>query len=176
MASIWTALMILCAGVVAMTLPGVSASGRIITKTSSWNLCSSKSYAVNIQDVVIKPDPVVAGDLATFTIPAYANEEVDGGTVVVTVSFHGIKVHTEKDDLCSKAACPIKGEFTLNNSEALPSYTPPGSYKLKFQVLDKSGKEMACASVSFSIVWQSELEQLIDTTSAVDRDIGHVIM
>jgi hypothetical protein len=45
----------------------------------------------------------------------------------VTVSFHGIKVHTEKDDLCSKAACPITGDFELNNAEPLPQFTPPVS-------------------------------------------------
>lgn len=45
----------------------------------------------------------------------------------MTVLFHGIKVHTEKDDLCAKSSCPINGAFTLNNAEALPSYTPPVS-------------------------------------------------
>jgi hypothetical protein len=42
------------------------------------------------------------------------------------VSFHGVTVHTEKNDICDKSACPIApGEFVLKNTEVLPGITPP---------------------------------------------------
>ncbi|CAM6091308.1 unnamed protein product [Calypogeia fissa] len=169
------ALLFLCACVLLASSSSASASKRNVIRkvqgTSSWSLCASKTYPVKIEDVLISPDPVVAGQWATFTIPAVANEELSGGTVVVTVSFFGIKVHTEKDDLCSKSNCPINGEFTLNSQEFLPQYTPPGSYKLKFQVLDSNGNELTCASIAFSIVWSSQFEQLADATTAFQKKL-----
>ncbi|KAL3677208.1 hypothetical protein R1sor_027156 [Riccia sorocarpa] len=137
---------------------------------SNFSPCvSSKEYPVTIKDVVINPEPVVSGDLVTFTVPAYASTELTGGTVVVTVSFYGIKVHTEKDNLCGKTECPIKGDFNLESSQELPPFTPPGPYKLKFQVLDANGKEQACASVGFAIVWKSSHQKaVVDVGTAAD--------
>ena len=46
--------------------------------------------------------------------------------MIVSVSFHGVTVHTERNDICNRAACPIApGEFVLKNSEVLPVVTPP---------------------------------------------------
>jgi hypothetical protein len=172
MATRAASLVVLCfCAAVALCSTGASASTSLVQSTK-WDLCASKTYAVQIKDVFISPDPVEAGKLATFTIPAYASEPVDGGTVVVTVSFHGIKIHTEKDDLCSKSSCPITGDFTLNNSEPLPQFTPPGQYKLKFQVLDYAGKELACASITFNIVWKTELDQLVEAESALEKKMS----
>ncbi|BBN18818.1 hypothetical protein MPTK1_8g05740 [Marchantia polymorpha subsp. ruderalis] len=137
------------------------AAGAASAVGSDFRPCDSKNYPVTIKDVVIDPEPVVSGDLVTFTIPAYASEELKGGTVVVTVSLYGFKVHTERDDLCGKTECPIKGDFSLSSSQALPVFTPPGQYKLKFQVLDLNGKEQACASVGFAIVWKSSRDATV---------------
>lgn len=112
-----------------------------------------------------------------------SDREIEGGTVVITVYFHNIPVHSERDDLCSKTACPIQpGEFVLKNSEVLPGYTPPvscprvgwnsdvmskmpgfstagnllvmqGAYKIKLQIVDDEGSVLACAYVNFDIVW-----------------------
>ncbi|BBN03768.1 hypothetical protein MPTK1_2g26240 [Marchantia polymorpha subsp. ruderalis] len=127
--------------------------------------CSAwRKYPITIKDVVINPEPVVSGDLVTFTVPAFTNLELQGGTVVVTVSLYGFKVHTEKDDICEKTACPVKGDFALSSSQELPPFTPPGLYKLKFQVLDNDGIEQACASVGFSIVWRPSMYALQEAT------------
>lgn len=44
------------------------------------------------------------------------------------MSFHGVPVHVERDDICNKAECPISpGDFVLKNTEVLPGFTPPVS-------------------------------------------------
>lgn len=56
----------------------------------------------------------------------FAAKEITGGSVIVSVSFHGVTVHTEKSDICERAGCPIApGEFVLKNTEVLPGITPP---------------------------------------------------
>lgn len=66
---------------------------------------------------------------------SFAEKELSSGTVVVTVSFHGVPVHIEHEDICSKAECPIApGEFTLRNTEVLPGITPPVSLKHLLEV------------------------------------------
>ncbi|KAL2609050.1 hypothetical protein R1flu_027623 [Riccia fluitans] len=136
---------------------------------SDFRPCTKKDYPVIIKDVLIDPEPVVSGDLVTFTVPAVATEELSEGTIVVTVSLYGFKVHTERDDLCGKTNCPIKGDFNLKSAQELPPFTPPGQYKLKFQVLDKNGNEQACASVGFAIVWRSSNQKaVVDVGTAAD--------
>eukprot|EP00246_Nothoceros_aenigmaticus_P007113 TRINITY_DN20748_c0_g1_i1.p1 TRINITY_DN20748_c0_g1~~TRINITY_DN20748_c0_g1_i1.p1 ORF type:complete len:179 (+),score=15.83 TRINITY_DN20748_c0_g1_i1:113-649(+) len=123
--------------------------------TSSWSLCDSKPYPITVKGVTVVPDPVVSGSEANFRVPATTDQEIQGGTVIITVYFHSIPVHSERDDLCAKTKCPIKpGDFVLENSEVLPKITPPGSYKIKLQVVDKSGGVLACAYVNFEIVWR----------------------
>jgi hypothetical protein len=63
------------------------------------------------------------------------DEKITGGAVVITVSFHGVPVHAERNDICSRAECPIApGDFTLENTQPLPRITPPVS----------SGQHPAC--------------------------------
>eukprot|EP00246_Nothoceros_aenigmaticus_P006380 TRINITY_DN19228_c0_g1_i1.p1 TRINITY_DN19228_c0_g1~~TRINITY_DN19228_c0_g1_i1.p1 ORF type:complete len:171 (+),score=28.08 TRINITY_DN19228_c0_g1_i1:103-615(+) len=129
------------------------AVGAPKTLASSWSMCDSKTYPVTVKNVSVAPDPVISGSEANFWIPATADREIQGGTVRITVYFHNIPVHTEKDDICSKTTCPIKpGEFALQNSEVLPEITPPGSYKLRLKILDQSKEVLACANVNFEIV------------------------
>jgi len=46
--------------------------------------------------------------------------------VIISVSFHGVTVHTERIDLCDKVQCPVTpGDFVLVNTQVLPGITPP---------------------------------------------------
>lgn len=57
-----------------------------------------------------------------------AERDITKATVVVSVLFHGVTVHTERSSICSKADCPIPpGEFVLINTQILPGITPPVS-------------------------------------------------
>jgi len=131
-------------------------------KPSDWQLCDEHAnYDIMVKNVSINPDPVVSGEEMTFVVPAYSEKEITGGSVVVSVSFHGITVHTEQSNICDKAQCPIApGVFVLDNTQVLPGITPPGSYKIKLQFLGEEGEQLACANINFSIVWS--LAELVE--------------
>ncbi|KAI5071536.1 hypothetical protein GOP47_0013787 [Adiantum capillus-veneris] len=128
---------------------------------STWRHCSStEDYHVTVKDVKVNPDPVIRGGDATFEIPAVARETIKGGTVTVQVYYLGIQVHEEKEDLCVRTSCPISpGDFSLINSEGLPSYAPTGSYRLEMRIQNESGDLLTCLRINFQISSkQSELQ------------------
>nr|XP_024385765.1 putative phosphatidylglycerol/phosphatidylinositol transfer protein DDB_G0278295 [Physcomitrium patens]PNR46598.1 hypothetical protein PHYPA_013717 [Physcomitrium patens] len=138
-------------------------------RPSDWKLCDSHAnYDVVLKNVSVSPDPVISGEDVTFIVPAYTKKDITKGSVVVSVSFHGITVHTERSDICSKARCPIPpGEFVLENTEILPGFTPPGSYKIKLQFVDESDKQLACADINFSIVWSQTISETLESLNPI---------
>ncbi|KAH7300121.1 hypothetical protein KP509_24G045400 [Ceratopteris richardii] len=126
----------------------------------SWRPCSStEEYQVTVNDVKVNPDPIKRGGNATFEIPAVASETIIGGTIKVQVYYLGLNVHEEMEDLCVRTNCPIPpGQFSLINSESLPSYAPTGSYRLQMRVENELGHLLTCLSINFQISsMQSEL-------------------
>uniref|UniRef100_A0A0C9RPN7 TSA: Wollemia nobilis Ref_Wollemi_Transcript_28759_990 transcribed RNA sequence n=1 Tax=Wollemia nobilis TaxID=56998 RepID=A0A0C9RPN7_9CONI len=150
----------LIVGVVAsLTLSRASAS--IISATvnaadvsTSTSYCGSEeSYPVKVKSVDIDPNPVVSGKPATFKISATSQNAISGGKLTIEVIFYGIRVHTESHDLCAKTTCPIdEGNFILTNSQSLPVFTPPGSYRLRMKMTDTDNKLLTCIYINFSIV------------------------
>lgn len=62
---------------------------------------------------------------------SYADQAINGGNVVIEVSYFGLHVHTEKFDLSEETSCPIAaGNFVLSHTQTLPGYTPPVSLTL----------------------------------------------
>jgi hypothetical protein len=60
-----------------------------------------------------------------------ADQAIDGGKVVIEVSYFGLHVHTEKIELSDETSCPIAaGNFVLSHTQTLPGYTPPVSLTL----------------------------------------------
>lgn len=56
---------------------------------------------------------------------SYAGKVIDGGKVVIEVSFLRVPVHTEKHDLSEEISCPIAvGNFVLSHTQTLPVFTP----------------------------------------------------
>jgi hypothetical protein len=145
-------------------LPVTSAGLDRPVKPSTWKLCDKHAkYDVEVKNVTIQPYPAVSGEDVTFIVPAVTNEKINGGTVVITVSFHGVPVHAERNDICSRAECPIApGGFTLENTQPLPRITPPGDYKIKLQFLGEDDDVLACADITFTIVWGKFQETSLD--------------
>ncbi|XP_062172235.1 uncharacterized protein LOC133877826 [Alnus glutinosa] len=119
--------------------------------------CDKKgNYAVKVRDVEISPYPVVSGKAATFNISASTDQAIDGGKVVIEVSYFGLHVHTEKIELSDETSCPIAaGNFVLSHTQTLPGYTPPGSYTLKMTMENDNNQVLACISFSFKISFGS---------------------
>eukprot|EP00850_Spirogloea_muscicola_P018563 SM000171S03252 [mRNA] locus=s171:267185:268828:- [translate_table: standard] len=125
-------------------------------ETMRWEDCGSEDDEVTLKDVQMSPDPAVSGESFTFTLPATANVQIDGGKVFVSVFYRGIPVHIERDNLCDKTDCPVpEGDFVFKNSQALPNITPPGPYKVKLVAKDQNDGQLFCANIQFDIVRSS---------------------
>ncbi|XP_057954337.1 uncharacterized protein LOC131148566 [Malania oleifera] len=115
-------------------------------------------YAVKVQDIEISPNPVVAGQPATFNLSASTGESISGGRLVIQVSYVGIHVRTEKHNLCEETSCPISaGDFVISHTQNLPGFTPPGSYTLKMKMEGKNSEELTCIAFNFKIGFGSLL-------------------
>ncbi|KAL2945511.1 hypothetical protein RDABS01_006269 [Bienertia sinuspersici] len=115
--------------------------------------CDRKgNYAVKVEGVEMKPDPVLPGKEAIFSISASTAEGISGGKVLIYVSYFGIHVHSETIDLCKETSCPISsGNFVLSHKQTLPTFTPPGSYTLKMTMKGNSNQLLTCITFGFKI-------------------------
>ena len=65
-----------------------------------------------------------------FCIGALSNAggDVLQGTVEIAVSFMGLPIFSQSEDLCSKTACPVAaGPINITLVELLPPIAPPVS-------------------------------------------------
>lgn len=134
----------------------------LVTNAVKPTYCGSEdSFQVKVDNVVISPNPVVSGNPATFEISATSEDDISGGILSIEVFYYGLPVHTESHDLCSKTSCPVKqGSFVLMNSQSLPGFTPPGSYKLRMKMMDTDNKLLTCININFNIVHGSMISEI----------------
>ncbi|KAJ9527605.1 hypothetical protein QJQ45_025877 [Haematococcus lacustris] len=116
---------------------------------------------------------------ATFAVHGSSSLAVPAGAVEIQVSFSGIQIYSESQDLCSKTACPVPpGPVTINIVEDLPPIAPPvseaqdqlqgtaytsplsGDYGLRVIGTDAAGNELMCLDVDFELVLPSESTSL----------------
>ncbi|GFH26174.1 ML domain-containing protein [Haematococcus lacustris] len=127
----------------------------------SWRPCSDSEGPIAVSDVTLTPDPPVIGSPATFAVHGSSSLAVPAGAVEIQVSFSGIQIYSESQDLCSKTACPVPpGPVTINIVEDLPPIAPPGDYGLRVIGTDAAGNELMCLDVDFELVLPSESTSL----------------
>ncbi len=52
--------------------------------------------------------------------------EIDAGTLLLSVAYHGFPIYSEQKDLCEKTSCPVKkGPVQVALEEPFPIITPP---------------------------------------------------
>uniref|UniRef100_A0A1D1Y5X8 Putative phosphatidylglycerol/phosphatidylinositol transfer protein DDB_G0282179 n=1 Tax=Anthurium amnicola TaxID=1678845 RepID=A0A1D1Y5X8_9ARAE len=109
-------------------------------------------YAVKVKGVQINPNPVVRGKPAKFSISASTGDSISGGKLIIDVKYFGVHIHQESHDLCNETSCPVSGgDFVISHNEALPAFTPPGSYTLNMKMLGEGGSQLTCISFEFKI-------------------------
>ncbi|GAV85736.1 E1_DerP2_DerF2 domain-containing protein [Cephalotus follicularis] len=130
-----------------------------LTQATDIHYCDKKGdYAVKVTGVDISPYPVARGKAATFSISAIAGEAIEGGKMVIDVSYFGWHVHSETHDLCAETSCPVStGDFVVSHSQVLPGFTPPGSYSLTMKIFDANKNELTCIGFNFDIGFASSL-------------------
>eukprot|EP00270_Netrium_digitus_P019223 TRINITY_DN7546_c0_g1_i2.p1 TRINITY_DN7546_c0_g1~~TRINITY_DN7546_c0_g1_i2.p1 ORF type:complete len:272 (+),score=49.77 TRINITY_DN7546_c0_g1_i2:24-818(+) len=148
-----------------LLLPGMPTGS-----TLTWSSCGKDGLPVQIVNVTMEPDPAVSGSDFTFQMPAVSSTDIQGGSVHILVFFHGIPLHTEKDDLCIKTTCPVSpGDFLFTNSQNLPRITPPGVYTVRMEALNSDNKELFCARMTFQIVRPTGTASSSSSTAAAAR-------
>ncbi|XP_030449064.1 uncharacterized protein LOC115671570 [Syzygium oleosum] len=130
-------------------------------RATDVSYCDKKTeYAVKVSGVEISPSPVARGQPATFSIAATTGEAIDGGKLVIDVSYFGWHIHSETHDLCSETSCPVtEGDFVVAHSQVLPGFTPPGSYSLKMKMYDANQQELTCIAFDFNIAFASSVAE-----------------
>ncbi|KAG2487052.1 hypothetical protein HYH03_014298 [Edaphochlamys debaryana] len=122
----------------------------------TWSPCDNELTAFVPSSVTLTPDPPVIGSPATFVITGEIANDLQGGSVDMTVSFSGLPIYSSSSDLCSKTTCPVPaGPIALTLVEALPPIAPPGDYGLQVVARGSDGSELACVNVNFSLVLPS---------------------
>ncbi|GFQ03501.1 putative phosphatidylglycerol/ phosphatidylinositol transfer protein ddb_g0282179 [Phtheirospermum japonicum] len=136
----------------------------ISAKTTDVEYCSKKTdYAVKVNALDIDPYPISKGKNTKFQITASTNEAISGGKLVIDVSYFGFHLHSEDHDLCVETSCPVSvGDFNVTHAQALPLYTPPGSYTLQMKMVDGGGHQLTCITFGFSIGFFAEENNLAD--------------
>ncbi|KAF3625612.1 hypothetical protein FXO37_30776 [Capsicum annuum] len=87
-------------------------------------------------------------------------KNLTGGKLVIDVNYLFFHVHHEAIDLCNETSCPASGDFVISHSQALPGFTPPGSYTLTMKMMDEKNEQLSCISFSFSIGFFDESQAL----------------
>ncbi|KAM9919430.1 hypothetical protein OXX80_001133 [Metschnikowia pulcherrima] len=122
------------------------------------NCESSSRQILDLQSVVIDPNPPVKGENLTFSAVGYLSEDiVDGAYVDVDVRYGFIRLIHQTYDLCAEATnidleCPIKkGENIISKSVEIPAEVPPGKYVVNARAYTKDDKLITCltATVEF---------------------------
>ncbi|KAK8672099.1 hypothetical protein V6N13_110473 [Hibiscus sabdariffa] len=133
-----------------------------LTVAEDVRYCDKQAeYDVKVQGVEISPNPIARGKPATFSIAATTGAAINGGKLVIEVSYFGWHIHSETHDLCDETSCPVStGDFVVSHSQVLPGFTPPGSYSLKMKMLDANKHELTCIGFDFSIGFASSVADI----------------
>eukprot|EP00197_Chlamydomonas_leiostraca_P008008 CAMPEP_0202866060 /NCGR_PEP_ID=MMETSP1391-20130828/7155_1 /ASSEMBLY_ACC=CAM_ASM_000867 /TAXON_ID=1034604 /ORGANISM="Chlamydomonas leiostraca, Strain SAG 11-49" /LENGTH=164 /DNA_ID=CAMNT_0049545973 /DNA_START=35 /DNA_END=529 /DNA_ORIENTATION=+ len=117
-----------------------------------WRLCDDQTRAITVSSVTLTPDPPVIGGPATFLVEGSISEGVAGGSVDIEVSFSGVQIYSQSEDLCAKTKCPVApGPVAVTIVELLPPIAPPGDYGLRVTARGMAGEELMCLDVDFTL-------------------------
>ncbi|OBA24390.1 hypothetical protein METBIDRAFT_38216 [Metschnikowia bicuspidata var. bicuspidata NRRL YB-4993] len=122
------------------------------------NCESSSPQILDLQNVVIDPNPPIKGENLTFSAVGFLTEDIEEGAYVdVDVRYGFIKLIHQTFDLCEEVKnvdleCPIKkGENIISKLVEIPAEVPPGKYVVNARAYSKDDKLITCltATVEF---------------------------
>lgn len=122
------------------------------------NCESSSRQVLDLQNVVIDPNPPIKGENLTFSALGFLSEDiVEGAYVDVDVRYGFIRLIHQTYDLCEEAKnidleCPIKkGQNIISKLVEIPAEVPPGKYVVNARAYTKDDKLITCltATVEF---------------------------
>lgn len=110
---------------------------------------------LDLQRVVIDPNPPAKGQNLTFVATGYLSQDVvDGAYVDIDVKYGYIRLIHQTFDLCEEVTnvdleCPIKrGEQVISKLVEIPNEVPPGKYLVNARAYTKDDVLISCLSAT----------------------------
>ncbi|KAF9044793.1 hypothetical protein BDZ89DRAFT_890204, partial [Hymenopellis radicata] len=111
---------------------------------------------VQIESIVVSPDPPKPGEDLTVTVKAVVTEVVEEGAYAdVTVKLGLIKILSKTFDICEEArnanasiSCPVqKGPYTVVQTVALPKEIPKAKFKVDVNAYTVDDDDLMCLNL-----------------------------
>ncbi|EST08603.1 MD-2-related lipid-recognition domain protein [Kalmanozyma brasiliensis GHG001] len=122
-----------------------------------WASCGTGDEVVDIDSIVVSPDPPVPGQNLTVRAKGTVKDEVSDGTFAdVVVKLGLIRLLARRFDVCEQAReanaeiqCPISaGDYELEQTVALPREIPPGKFNVHVTGQNQDGSNLLCLDLS----------------------------
>ncbi|KAJ3531353.1 hypothetical protein NM688_g7590 [Phlebia brevispora] len=129
------------------------------TRMADYEVDTSATYAITVDDVTVDPS-LVAPNIPVTIVASLETSEIieDGAYLNVGLSFNGISLPPQSNiQLCSdqvagltNLTCPIsEGPFTLTTT-VLPQ-GPPGQYHLQADSFTKDDDSLLCVEIDWTM-------------------------
>ncbi|VDB86513.1 unnamed protein product [Peniophora sp. CBMAI 1063] len=159
---------LLCTLLAAAAAPAVMASpldGQVamspqgdvrISESWSYSDCGSPSDAVQIESIVVSPDPPKPGEDMTVTVKGTAVETIkEGAYADVTVKLGLIKLLQKEFDICEEArnanasiTCPVEeGYYTVVQTVTLPKEIPQAKFTVAVKGYTVDDDDLFCLNL-----------------------------
>eukprot|EP00026_Physarum_polycephalum_P022103 Phypoly_transcript_25889.p1 GENE.Phypoly_transcript_25889~~Phypoly_transcript_25889.p1 ORF type:complete len:161 (+),score=8.56 Phypoly_transcript_25889:72-485(+) len=119
---------------------------------SSWTNCGDSADKLQIATVAIATVPTSQGENVTFRIVGTLSETLTGGSLSVSVTFLGIPVYSETDNLCTLQSCPItQGAYDHTFSVASPVKVPGATISAHVTAEDQTNAPVLCVNAQVTL-------------------------
>ena len=130
-------------------LAGILAVWCCCAHGADWEHCKRVTWAFNVTDFSLNPDPIEAGSPATFSLFTEHDIDVEDGSLTASVQYFGFKVFSKTGPLCEPVSCPIdKGTNVLDFVENMPGFLPPGKLVLTLHGKRADNLDLFCVKVN----------------------------
>eukprot|EP00824_Muranothrix_gubernata_P018948 TRINITY_DN38454_c0_g1_i1.p2 TRINITY_DN38454_c0_g1~~TRINITY_DN38454_c0_g1_i1.p2 ORF type:complete len:182 (-),score=39.15 TRINITY_DN38454_c0_g1_i1:54-599(-) len=122
------------------------------------------TYDLTISCACISPSPPKKGQAAHIAMQYDLTKTITGGQYEAKVSYMGIQVLDQKDDVCNLDPqghpCPWQTATgaVLAKDFDIPSASPSGTYKVSLSATDQDGSGLFCCDLSMKIA-QTDTER-----------------
>lgn len=135
--------------VLLVTLSTVNAiPHQLYKRTTTFDECPKAPSGTVLLNVVLSPDPVVAGQTDTFTITAKFNKDVDANAqIVAAFADPDVIEPIFQDDICKYTKCPVPSgtELTAKVPIPVPASLPTTNYGIGVAIANSPDEVLGCA-------------------------------
>ncbi|KIL70751.1 hypothetical protein M378DRAFT_155688 [Amanita muscaria Koide BX008] len=129
-----------------------------VTIKEGWSYidCGTPGFSVQLDSIVVSPDPPQPGQNLTVTAKGTVSETIkEGAYADVTVKLGLIKLLHKQFDVCEEArnanvsiTCPVEpGTYTIDQTVALPKEIPRAKFGVEIRAYTVDEEELLCLNL-----------------------------